>query len=188
VKLSVIILSRDGRVDKKIVKSVDFADEIIIWDELTHPFTDFSAHRNSALAKAKNNWVLFIDDDEYVGTELAEEIKHILKNSCQSGYLIPRRDIIFGDLISHGETSNIYLLRLARKDSGKFVRPVHERWEVNGPIAKLNNPIYHIKDNFISEFIGRTILYGLLTRDHFYSKVSCSPSFACVLSNSQVLS
>lgn len=160
MRLSVIILSRDGGIDPKILNSVKFADEVIVWNAKEHPFTDFADHRNQILKKARGDWVLFVDDDEFVGSELAQEIQETLKNPHCAGYLVPRRDLIFHDLLLHGETGGTSLLRLAKKNAGKFIRPVHEFWQISGTIGTLKNPLYHLKDHFISEFMSRMNQYG----------------------------
>ena len=126
-----------------------------------HPLNnDFSAQRNFALQKAKSEWVLFIDDDEYVGTELAREIIEAIKNSNFNGYLIKRLDVAYHTPLLHGETGNIKILRLARRTSGEFQRPVHETWKIDGRVGELRSPLYHHKDHFISEFISRMDQYG----------------------------
>ena len=128
-----------------------------------HPLNnDFSAQRNFALQKAKSDWVLFVDDDEYVGTELAREIKVAIKNSDFNGYLIKRLDVAYHTPLLHGETGNLKILRLGRRASGEFQRPVHEVWHISGRVGELSSPLYHIKDHFVSEFIGRLDRYGII--------------------------
>ena len=128
-----------------------------------HPLNhDFSAQRNFALQKAKSDWVLFVDDDEYVGTELAREIIETIKTSDFNGYLIKRLDVVYHTPFLHGETGNLKILRLGRRASGEFQRPVHEVWHISGRVGELSSPLYHIKDHFVSEFIGRLDRYGII--------------------------
>lgn len=175
MKISVAIISNSAQINDQVIKALDFADEIIIvvdsntkkpktikkvhyyYRPLNH---DFSSQRNYALVKAKNDWVLFVDDDEYVGKELKREISALDKNCNLSGYMIRRLDLCFHQILFHGETGNTYLLRLANKKRGEFVRPVHEKWQVNGCIGRLNSPIYHLKDNLVSGFISRMNCYA----------------------------
>jgi len=161
VKLTAIILSRGGNVNPLVTSSVSFADEVLIVSEEDYPMDrDFAKQRNLGLKMAKGDWVLFVDDDEYVGTELANEILERINKTKLSGFYIPRFDMVFHDLQLYGETGNTKLLRLAKKNAGKFIRPVHEYWDVGASVGNLKNPLYHVKDNFISQFIGRIMEYG----------------------------
>lgn len=175
MKISVAIISKTEKINKLILDSVDFADEIVvIVDSPEKPQkstnktkiffrplnNDFSKQRNFALEKAKNDWVFFIDDDEYVGTELASEITKIESNNRYSGYLIKRIDVIFHQPILHGETGSTKILRLANRKEGKFERPVHEVWKIKGETGELSSPLYHIKDNMVSGFIDRMTQYS----------------------------
>jgi len=175
MKISVAIISKSEEIDKLVLQSIKFADEIIVVvDEAEkkskkvgnmpiyyRPLqNDFASQRNFALQKAKNKWVLFIDDDEYVSTELAREIALLSDNSALSGFLIRRIDVCFHQALLHGETGNTKLLRLGQKNSGKFIRPVHESWKIKGRVGELASPLYHRKDNLVSGFIGRMAQYS----------------------------
>lgn len=175
MKLTVAIISKSEKIDRKVLDAVSFADEtIIVVDSQPKKIkkngkvsfyyrplnNDFAAQRNFALENAGNDWVLFIDDDEYVGTELAREIQVIDTKTKYTGFFMRRIDVCFHQELLHGETGNTKLLRLAKRKSGKFIRPVHETWKIKGKVGELSSPIYHVKDNFISEFIDRMDHYS----------------------------
>lgn len=180
MKITVVIISKTEKINKMVIKGIDFAEKIIIVvdspsrksksiGKIDYYYrslnNDFASQRNFALKKAKNNWILFVDEDEYVSCELRREIKLLEENSHFVGYLIPRIDVCFHQPLKHGETGSIYLLRLARKNSGKFERTVHEKWEIDGEVKKLSSPLYHIKDNLVNDFIGRMNLYSNIDAD-----------------------
>jgi glycosyltransferase involved in cell wall biosynthesis len=91
-----------------VLKSVDFADEIIIVDsfstdktlELAKEYTNFviqreyeysASQKNWAIPQASNEWILLVDADERVTEELKLEILDLLKNPSInnfSGYWI----------------------------------------------------------------------------------------------------
>jgi glycosyltransferase involved in cell wall biosynthesis len=173
--ITIAIISKTEKIDQQVLDSVMFSDEIIIVVDspvkkpklgkqtkiFYRPLNDnFAAQRNFALSQAKNKWVLFIDSDEYVSTELAREIQLIEETKNVSGYFINRIDVCFHQRLLHGETGHTKILRLARKTDGKFIRPVHETWKIKGRVGELSSPLYHIKDNFISEFVGRMARYA----------------------------
>ncbi len=176
MKLSAVIITNGPEINPLLLKSLSFADEIIIVIDgpdrkykisnvkckiLFHPLnSDFSAQRNFALEKAAGDWVLFVDDDEYVGTELGREICEAIQNGHYSGYYLRRQDVVFHQPLLHGETGNIKILRLGKRHAGIFHRPVHETWQINGRVGEILSPLYHIKDHFVSEFTSRMALYG----------------------------
>lgn len=178
MKIAVIIITKNTNLNPLLLASVKFADEIVVVADtnkkgslistkkikyLYHPLgNDFSAQRNFALSQTNADWVLFVDDDEYVGTELGLEIQKAVTNTRYSGFMIPRIDIVFHRPLLHGETGKTKLLRLAKKDSGKFVRPVHEVWKIKGRVGEIRSPLYHLKDNMVSDFIGRMSHYSFL--------------------------
>ncbi len=161
---------------KPTLDSLKFSDEIIIIQDKDHPLNskklpakiklfnrslsdDFSAQRNFALKKAAGDWVLFIDSDEIVSPQLAKEIKVAIQKDF-SGYLIPRQDFFYSQSLRHGETGQMKLLRLARKEAGVFTRLVHENWQIRGRVGELNASLLHHKKDLTTGFIERMRLYG----------------------------
>lgn len=106
------------------------------------PITDFAKERNLLLENAKGEWVLFVDSDEEVTKELEEEILEQVQDDMVDGYYIRRRDFFFGRWLHFGETGNIKLLRLGKKGTGKWVRKVHEYWDIKNA-GELKNPLLH---------------------------------------------
>lgn len=169
---AVILTKNEGKNIKECIDSLKWCDEVIIIDDNSEDKTadlankegvrvykrkledDFSAQRNFALEKAKGDWVLFIDADERVTKNLEEEIKKAIQNNDFSGYLLKRRDVMWGRELRHGETGKVRLLRLARKGSGRWRRAVHEVWGVQGNTEELKNPLLHYPHQTLREFIS----------------------------------
>ena len=171
--LSVIVLTNKKPVEiKRTLDSVSFADEVILIPDRKVPLTDFSTARNSGLSKARNDWVLFVDDDEVVSQELATEIKAaITPPSLFSGFYIRRLDKYHGQVLHHGETGNTKIIRLGKKSAGRFFRPVHEVWKINGLVGALKNALIHERGELVAPFMDRMIRYspldaGQLTREN----------------------
>lgn len=192
--ISVVILTKNE--EKNILdclETVSWADEIIIVDDNSEDRTleivenlglknikvirrglqkDFAAQRNFALSKAKNEWVLFIDADERVSSELRREINDFLieeRNSPKfNGIYIKRRDMLWGKLLKHGETGSIELLRLARKASGKWQGKVHEEWIVGGNTDTFSNYLLHFPHQTISEFLREINFYTTIRAMELY--------------------
>ncbi|MBI1872032.1 glycosyltransferase family 2 protein [Candidatus Collierbacteria bacterium] len=160
---AVVLTNKDPNEIKPVLGSVAFADETIILRD--HPQSDplngdFAAQRNLGLKRAKNDWVLFVDDDEIVSKELAREINATIVPSDFVGYKLRRLDQYYGQTLHHGETGNIKIIRLGKKNAGKFIRAVHETWQIQGRVGELKNPLLHVRQELVSSFINRIILYG----------------------------
>ena len=149
MKITGVILTKRGKVTKT-KDSLSFCDEIIVVKR--NNITDFAEERNKSLEKAKNKWVIFLDDDEIVSQPLRHELSTI-NYELFSGYYIKRRDFMWGRELKYGETGSINLLRLAKKNAGLWRRKVHEYWDVSGKVGELNNPILHYPHQSVKEFI-----------------------------------
>ena len=174
-KLSAVIsaYNEEENIDK-CLKSLEFADEIIVVDnssvdktaEIAKKYTakiftqknnpkEIDLQKNFGFEKAGNEWILSIDADEEVSPELAKEIKEMLaKKTTVNGFWIPRKNIIFGKFIEHSGWYPDPQLRLFRKGEAKFVKAhVHEPVKLNGESAYLSQHLIHHHYNSISNFL-----------------------------------
>ncbi len=143
---------------------------------------DFSGQRNFSLSLAREGWVLFVDADERVTPELAEEIKEAVSlNSDYVGFFIHRVDKMFGKELRYGDVHNLKILRLAKKESGRWEGKVHERWYVNGRTGTLENPINHEPHKNIKEFLKEINFYTTLRAKELYEKKSNASFFSIIL-------
>lgn len=113
--------------------------------------SNFAEERNKALQKANHEWVLFLDSDEILTTELKDEIISLNPDDRINGYYIKRRGIV-----------EERLLRLAKKSAGKWERCVHEVWHVKGKIGYLKNSIIHLEEKGVFEMLKKTNFYSTL--------------------------
>lgn len=184
-KLSVVILTKNEEQNiERCLRSVAFADEIILIDDestdktmeiakkykvqiFKHKLEDnFSAQRNFGLKKAKGEWILYVDADEEVAPFLFEEIINAVKkdDKCVC-YFINRRDYWLGREIKHGDVSSIRgggLIRLVKKNSGQWTGKVHETYESNGDSGKLLSYMNHYPHSTIKDFIDDINHYSTL--------------------------
>ena len=185
--LSVIIITKNESAHiVGCLQSVAWADEIIVLDsgsvddtvDLCRAVTDkvystdwqgFGIQKQRALDKATGDWVLSIDADEIVTPELKLEIQQAIQIGDMNGFEIPRLSNYCGRQIRHGGWFPDYVLRLFRRDCGRFTdHVVHERIVVDGNTARLNTPFLH--DAFVDfeevlhkvnnySTLGATVLY-----------------------------
>ncbi|PIS18061.1 hypothetical protein COT54_01325, partial [Candidatus Collierbacteria bacterium CG09_land_8_20_14_0_10_46_12] len=142
--------------------------------------TDFAMARNALLAKAKTPWVLFLDSDETLSSALESEIDLAINHepsTIYSAFAIPRLDTFLGRELKHGETGSAQFVRLARRDYGLWIRPVHEvlvpvgaRHGSPAKIGVLKNPILHTPHPTIASFLDKINLYSTLEADYRFKQ------------------
>ena len=161
MSLAIVVITKKRSLNKSFLERLDFADKIYI-EKTKGEVTNFSKVRNAVLKRIVEDWIFFVDDDEIISKELAAEIKKAISIKSVSGYYFNRHDLCFYQELKSGEIGRQKILRLARNGSGFFKREVHEIWEVRGVKKTLKNPIYHLKNYFISEFMNRIRFYSPL--------------------------
>lgn len=159
--------SKDRTID--VIKSLNSSKIKIFQRKLEN---DFSSQRNFGLSKAKGEWVIFIDADEKLSNGLIGEMKDLLEGEspAYNGFYIERKDFMWGRQLLHGETGNIKLLRLAKKDSGVWAGRVHEIWDVKGSRGNLKMPLLHYPHQTIAEFLEDINYYTDLRSKELYDK------------------
>lgn len=186
--LSVIIIAKNESLHiARCLESVAWADEIIVLDsgstddtiEICRNYTNnvfstdwqgFGKQKQRALEKATNTWVLSLDADEHITTELKLEIQQAIKNNQNNGFEIPRLSSYCGRNIKHAGWWPDYVLRLFKRESGAFSPDlVHERVIVDGQISKLRSPILH--EAFIDpdEVLAKVNHYSTLGAQKLYA-------------------
>lgn len=161
-KLSIILIVRDeAQMLPDCLKSVSFADEIIVLDsgsndntvEIAKQFTNhvfetdwpgYGVQKNRALEKATGRWVLSIDADERVTPALAQEIQQAIQQNDAAAYDIPFHSYFLGKRIRFGDWRGEHHVRLFCRDKASFDDAVvHENLNIDGAIKRLNNAMLH---------------------------------------------
>jgi glycosyltransferase involved in cell wall biosynthesis len=189
-KLSVVIITKnEERNIERCLASVRWADDIIVVDAqstdrtaalaramdarvIDRAWEGFAIQKEFAVSQARNEWVLSLDADEEVTGELRSEIQRVLcdadlapSTAAQEprGYSMPRKSFFLGKWIRYGGWYPGYQMRLFMKASAKMNhRPVHEGFEVDGPVgtlaAALNHYTYDTLDQYLDKMNDYTSL------------------------------
>jgi glycosyltransferase involved in cell wall biosynthesis len=179
----VITLDEEARV-RACLESVAWADEIVVVDagstdktvQIAREFTDrvivrpwpgFAAQKNFALDQATGEWLLSIDADEEVSSELKAEILTVLAGApVADGYRVPRRNLMWGRWIRHGGLYPDWQLRLFRRGRGRFgERSVHESVTVEGRVDQLCGHLVHQSYRDVTDFVARSDRYATLAAE-----------------------
>ena len=134
-KISVIIPTYNEQENiVEAIKSIDFADEIIIVDSFSKDNTVFLAkplankilqreyihsasQKNWAIPQAEHNWVFLLDADERVSNALKEEILNWKKtNPKYQSYWIYRTNHFMGKKIKYSGWQGDKVIRLFHKN------------------------------------------------------------------------
>lgn len=189
--ISAIVLTKNSeKTLAGCLATLKWCDEIIVIDdnsidntlEIAQKYTkkvlrhslnnNFSRQRNFGLEKATGEWVLFVDSDEVVTPSLRDEIcKNVnMQKSKYNGFYIKRVDYMWGKKLEHGEAGNIWLLRLAKKNFGKWEGSVHELWQVSGNNGRLSGVLDHFPHPTVSSFLFKINYYSTLRAQELYKK------------------
>ena len=130
-----------------------------------HAWQGYATQKNWAVENLARGgrWVLILDADEWVTSELADEIRDATTSNRYAGYYIPRKNIFLGRLLKHAWWYPDYQLRLFRVDKGRYEeRLVHEHVLLNGEEGFLRQALMHENLKGIDAFMERHIRYARL--------------------------
>ncbi len=135
--------------------------------------------RNFSISKAKGDWILVLDADEEIPTELAKKIVDELKNPSADYYRIARKSMIFGKWIKSGHWWPDYVYRLFKKGAVTWEDTIHSVPITSGNGKELpaeeRMAIIHHHYNSIHQFLARMDRY---TDFQLRSKLASGYSFA----------
>lgn len=183
-KLSVVVITKnEAHCIERCLRSVAFADEIIVLDSGSTDGTTeiatrcgarvttatdwpgFGPQKNRALALASGRWVLSIDADEQVDAQLGDAIQRVVAKDGQgdNGFWLRRTSRFCGQQIRHGDWRGDRVLRLFRREGSQFSPDlVHERVLCPTPHAELPGWLLHDSIESMQDAIDKTMRYARL--------------------------
>lgn len=180
-KVTAVVLTKNE--EKNITRCLDslkWCDEVIVIDDISTDKTtnlvrnmgvktilnkldnNFAQQHNFAMDKAKHDWILFIDADEVVSSELRNSIKDTLKDPQYDAYSITRKNVFLHKTLNYGEWGNSKITRLVKKSTGKWKRSVHEYWETKSAAGILKGDLLHYSPRDINSLIEKMGRYSEL--------------------------
>ncbi len=143
--ISAIVITKNEVLNiERCLKSLAFADETIVVDAestdgtaeiarqrgakvIVRPWPGYGAQKNFGASQATGDWLLFIDADEEVTSELAAAIQDSIKQSAKDFYWLRIVTVFLGKPLRHLFGHNP---RLFRRQAGKWSEQhVHEQVE-----------------------------------------------------------
>ena len=183
-KISVVIntLNEEALIER-VIKSVSWADEILVCDMYSDDNTAVIARelgakvikhrrlsfvepaRNFAIQKAEHSWVLVLDPDEEVPDSLGSKLREIANsNSVTTHVEIPRKNMIFGKWVKASMWWPDYNIRFFRKENIDWPDRIHLKPVTTGQGVQLpleeRFAIVHHHYTSISQFIQKLDRYS----------------------------
>jgi glycosyltransferase involved in cell wall biosynthesis len=172
-KLSVYMITfNNERTVETALASVQWADEIVVVDSFSNDRTvqicqrftpkvfqrEWTGHREQyqyAADHTTNEWIMFVDADEEVSAEMADEIRKQLEGGAEGvdGYFVYRQTYYLGRWIRYGGWHPDGEIRLYRRDKGSWEGGLHAKIAVDGKVHVLKNKYLHYNYRDISDQI-----------------------------------
>jgi glycosyltransferase involved in cell wall biosynthesis len=136
------------------------------------PWQGHVAQKNIALRRCTQSWVLCLDADEVLSTELARSISDLLRNGDpkQDGFWLNRRTFYLGEWIWHAWYPE-WRLRLVRKGHAEWRGDdPHDKLEVNGPTARLEGDLLHYSYRDMQDHLQRIAQYSRIAANSYWRK------------------
>jgi glycosyltransferase involved in cell wall biosynthesis len=169
MKVSVLILTYNEENNlPKCLESLNWCDDIVVLDSHSsdntasivnrfdtriffRKFDDYASQRNYGLNEIdyKYKWVLMVDADEMVTSELALEINALPESiEPQIGiYRMRRKDYFLGRWIKHSSSYPVWFGRLVRLGRIRVERSINEEYHTDGQIGYLQHHLIHYPFN-----------------------------------------
>lgn len=186
-KISAIIPTLNEEVHiEAAIKSLNFADEIIIIDSFSsdrtieiaenfdvkiikREFDDFSSQKNFAISKAKYPWIYILDADERVTPQVKKEILKVIQDPKDCvGFFVKRSFFFVGKNINYGGCQRDKVIRLFLKEFCKYEGVVHETIKTDGKVGFFKNKIEHYSYKNYDHYISKMNHYGELRAKEYF--------------------
>lgn len=182
--LSAVIITRNEEAMlADCLRSVAFADEIVVVDSLssdrtveiarahgarvleTTDWPGFGPQKNRAIELATGDWILSIDADERVTPELASEIRAAVRSAdAVAGYQLSRLSRYCGRYMRHSGWFPDHITRLFQRGRARFSDDlVHERVIVDGAVGRLNGLLLHESFGSLEQVLDKVNRYSSLS-------------------------
>lgn len=181
ISILILTLNEEANIGP-CLDSVSWADDVVVFDSrssdrtaeiatmrgarvVTRLFDNWSSHQNWAVSNIefRHPWVFYLDADERMTPELAEEIRSIARNpdETRKGFYCGRVNYFMGRAISRCYPP-VPILRFFQPDCVRYERLVNPIARVDGPTGQLHNRFIHF--NFskgLTEWFDKHNRYAL---------------------------
>lgn len=191
--LSVTVITKNeaDRIESCLKSVANWADEIIVLDsgstdntvEIAKRYTDkvfvtdwpgYGPQKQRALEKATGEWVLSIDADERVTSELRNDIDEVLSQDKlgYTGYQTPWAVMLYNHRMDFGRSARAPL-RLFKREGAHFTdSQIHERIILAAPqtVQKLDGRLLHLTHRDYGHGSSKGAHYAWLSSQKYFTE------------------
>lgn len=174
-----LIAHNEERQIANALNSAGFADDIVVvncestdkTEEIAKSFAkvrlfnrpnnkNLNVNKSFGFEQLQTDWIFYLDPDEIITADLADEIKIAINSQNYVAYKLPRKNIFFGRWLAHGSQYPDLQLRLFKRGCAGFAnRHVHEMLEVKGRTGMLNQAFEHHPYPELHDYIRKMNFY-----------------------------
>lgn len=159
-----VIIVDGGSEDKTVEIAKSYGSKVKVYHE-DNPAM-FHINKQKAIDHAKGDWILQLDADEAISSELKDEIIHILEGKTTEeydGYWIPRKNWFLTKFLEKGGIYPDATIRLYKRGHAHFpCKNVHENVAVKGRVGTLHRDLLHYADPTFERYLARWNRYTTL--------------------------
>jgi glycosyltransferase involved in cell wall biosynthesis len=163
--VSILILTWNEEINiAECIDSCSWSDDIVVFDSVSQDstreialargarvvervFDNYARQRNAALTTVlyKNPWVLMVDADERVPSDLASEIVSAVAGASDkvAAFRMRRKDFFMGRWLRRSSGYPSWFARLLRLGRARIERDVNEETVADGSVEPLAGHLYH---------------------------------------------
>jgi len=179
--LSAVIITLNAASQlAECLDSLAFCDEIVVVDSgssdgtpelarqrgarvIHQDWLGYGRQKQFAVEQARHDWVLCVDADERVTTELRESIVAVLAAPTHAAYLFPRCNRFMGRYLRHGEGYPDWSLRLFDRRHARWSEDaVHEKVVADGAVGTLPGDLLHDSAETQESYLAKQDRYTTL--------------------------
>ncbi len=150
-----IIVVDSGSTDQTTDIARRFGAEVLIDDS-----NSFAYRRNHGLKSASQKYVIYVDADERVTPQLAQEIMVNLETKTASVLKLRRENVFYGHKMMAGGWQNDVLARVFDKSViTTWQGDVHESPQFLGTAKTLSSPLIHLTHRSVRDGLIKTIVW-----------------------------
>ena len=187
--VTAIILARNEEQHiEECIKSIQCANEILVIDDGSTDQTVFLAEQLSAkvihhalngdwaqqrrfgISQSSCEWILFIDSDERISSELNDEIRQVVQRREKKAYWLSRHNIFRHNSATHGSMRPDKVLRLMPKEGATVEGFVHETFISPFPQETLKGKLFHYTYDNWTQYFNKFNKYTSVAAEKYYEQ------------------